>query len=109
MAAISASAGYQGRGQHQRIADRADHQILVEEGGIEGARPAQARRTVDRGQVDAGGEADGPDVDHMRRAFQPMHRVGEHRLERAGALEQALVAIKVERGMAAATPSGWPE
>lgn len=50
---------YQGRGQHQRIADRADHQILVEEGGIEGARPAQARRTVDRGQVDAGGEANG--------------------------------------------------
>lgn len=34
--------GQRRRRQHQRIADRADHQILIEEGRVEGARPAQA-------------------------------------------------------------------
>ena len=35
----------------------------------------------------------------MGGAFEPVHGVGENRLERAGLLEQPLIAIKVERGI----------
>ena len=62
------------------------------------ARAAQARRAVDRRKVDAGGKPDGSDVDDGGRAFQHMRRIGEDGLERAGPLEQALVAIKIEGG-----------
>ena len=70
---------------------------------------AQTRRTVDRGEVDAGGEPDAADVDDMGRALQRMHRIGEHGFERDGALEQALLAIKVESGRNGGDAERWPE
>src|SRR4029079_461642 len=88
--------GDQRRGQYQRIAHGAEHKILPEKGGLEGAGAAQTRRTVDRGEVDAGGEPDAADVDDVGRALQRMHGIGEDGFERDGALEQALLAIKVE-------------
>ena len=58
-----AFAGDQRRSQHQHVAHGADHEILLEKGGLEGARAAQARRAVDRRKVDAGGEPDRSDVE----------------------------------------------
>jgi hypothetical protein len=59
----------QGGGQHQRVAY---DEVLIEEGGVERTRPAQARRAVNGGKVDACGKADAPDVDHTGEAFEPV-------------------------------------
>ena len=61
--------GDQRRGQYQRIAHGAEHKILLEEGGLERAGAAQTRRTVDRGEVDAGGKPDAADIDDAGAPF----------------------------------------
>ena len=59
---------------------------------------ALARRVLDRFHFDRGGKADASDVDDMGRAFERVHRGAEFRLQREAALEQALVAVEIERG-----------
>jgi hypothetical protein len=94
----------QSGGEHQRVAYDTDYEVLTEEGGIERTRPAQARRAVNGGKVDACGKADAPDVNHMGAALEPVHGIGEGGLERARLLEQPLVAIEIERGIGGGNP-----
>src|SRR5499433_2906787 len=50
-----------------------------------------------RGEVDAGSEPDAADVEHVGQALEAHRRLGPGRLELARALEQALVAVEIER------------
>ena len=65
--------------------------------GLERAGAAQTRRTVDRGEVNAGGEPDAADVDDMGRALQRMHGIGEYGFERDRATTSRWIAEEHER------------
>src|SRR6266581_3233859 len=69
----------QRRGQRQRIAGNPQHQIVVVEGAVQPDETALARQVRDRGEVDAGGEADGADIYYTRLFLQRHDRVGEFR------------------------------
>ena len=47
--------------------------------------------------VDGGGQADIADIGDERRVLERVHRLFQHRLQRARAREQVLVAIEIER------------
>ena len=49
-------------------------------------------------EINAGGDADGADVHHVRLVAQRHHGVGPFRFHRPGALEQAFLAVDVEGG-----------
>src|SRR5204863_115303 len=51
-----------------------------------------------RGEVDAGGEPDAADVEHVGQAFERHRRLGPDRFELVRALEQVFLAVEVERG-----------
>ena len=50
------------------------------------------------GEIDAGHQADGADVEHVRQALQAHRRLRPDRLQLRGAREQIFVAIEIERG-----------
>ncbi len=104
MAAMSASETTRAGASTSVSPTTRDYEVLIEEGGVERTRPAQARRAVNGGKVDACGKADAPDVDHTGEAFEPVHGIGEDGLERARPLEQPLVAIEIERGVGGGNP-----
>src|SRR5271166_6521941 len=87
----------EGRGQFNRVAGRADHDARVEERMLERPIAAEARAARNRREIDRAGQADAADVDDVGQAFEAHDRVIPLRLERLRALEQALVAIEVER------------
>ena len=70
---------------------------LVVEAALHRVIAALADGVGPRGEIDAGGQPDAADVEHVRQALERHRRVGPDRLELAGALEQVLVAIEIER------------
>src|ERR1700688_259115 len=55
----------QRRGQRQGIAGDAQHQVVVEKCAVEPVKAPLARKVRTRRQVDAGGQPDGADVQHV--------------------------------------------
>jgi len=62
------------------------------------AKPRLPGASASGARVDAGGQADGADIQHARLLPQRHHGVGEFRFEFTSAFEQLFVAIDVERG-----------
>ena len=94
---ISASLTIKRRGDRQGIAGDPDHQVLVVEGPFHGLVAALAGGAGPRRKVDAGRNADRAHVEHAGQALQRHRGVGIERLEPLCPLEQALVAVKIER------------
>src|SRR4029077_20203578 len=90
----------QRRRQRNGVAGDSDHQVVPGEGLLHGFIAAPAYRVGSRGQVDARGKTDAADIEHVGQSFESHCGVGPKRLERSRAIEQALVAIEVERGKA---------
>ena len=97
------------RRQRQGVAGDAQHQVVVVEGAVERVEAALAGQVRTRREVDAGGQAHGADVHHVRLALQRHHGIGEFGLELVGALEQLFVAVDIQRRKPAAQASGCAE
>src|SRR4029079_1342903 len=87
----------QWRAERQRIADGAEHDVVLEETEIERIHPTLADGVGPACEIDADGKADRADIEHVRQALEPHRRLRPRLFELARALEQALVAIDIER------------
>src|SRR3984885_574351 len=85
------------RGQFDRVAGRPDHDPRIEERVVERATDTLARAPLNGREIDCAGQAHAADVDDIGQPLEPHDGVIPLGLERLGALEQALVAIEVER------------
>src|SRR5215510_3670789 len=84
------------RRERERIADRAEHEILTLEATHHRIIAAPPDRVGARGEIDPGRDADTADVEHARQALQTHGSVGPDGLEFLRALEQALGTIEIE-------------
>src|SRR6185312_6561734 len=87
----------QWRAERECIADGAEHDIVLEEAEVERVHATLANGVGPACQVDSNRETDGADIEHVRQAFEPHRRLRPRLFELACALEQALVAIDIER------------
>src|SRR4249919_2208714 len=87
----------QWRAERERIADSAEHDVMLEEAEVERVHAALADGVGPTREIDPDGEPDRADIEHVRQAFEPHRRLCPGLFELAGALEQAFVAIDVER------------
>ncbi len=85
------------RGEFDRVAGRADHDPRIKKRVVERATDTLARAALNGREIDRAGETDAADVEDIGQALEPHDGVIPLGLERFGALEQALVAIGVER------------
>src|SRR5262245_35545927 len=60
----------QWRAERERIADGAEHHVVLEEAEVERVHASLAHGIGPAGQVDADREADGTNVEHVREAFE---------------------------------------
>src|SRR5580692_6237422 len=84
-------------GQLDRVARRPDHDPRIKERVVERATDTLARTALNRREIDRAGQADTADVDDVGQPLEPHDGVIPLGLERLGALEQALIAIDIER------------
>src|ERR1700722_15951839 len=85
------------RGQFDRVAGRPYHDPRIEERVVERTTDTLARAALNGRKIDRAGETDAADVEDVGQPLEPHDRVIPLGLERLGALEQALVAIEVDR------------
>src|SRR5665213_2308366 len=90
-------------GQRNRVARYAHDHIFFVEQSAHRVIAAKTDGFWIRLNVDTGCEPAIADVDDVRRVFQAVHRIFEHRFELARTREQVLVAIKIERHYARGT------
>src|SRR4249919_1967489 len=86
----------QWRAERERIADGTEHDIVLEKAEIERVHAALADSVGPACEIDADGEADRADIEHVRQALEPHRRLRPGLFELTCALEQALVAIDIE-------------
>src|SRR5262249_38217158 len=87
----------QRRTERERIADRAEHEIMFEEACFQRFHPSLADRIWPAGEVDADGQPDYPDIEDIRQALEAHRRLRPGALKLARTLEQTLFPVKVER------------
>src|SRR5262245_17202164 len=88
----------QRRRQRDGLASDAHHQVFVVERMHHGVVGAPADGVGPRGEIDAGRDPDGADVEHVGQALEPHGGVGPFGLELLRALERPFLAVEVERG-----------
>src|SRR5262245_63551552 len=79
----------QWRAESERIAHGAERDVVLEEAELERVHTALADSVGPAREIDAGGEAHGADIEHVRQALEPHRRLRPRLFELAGALEQA--------------------
>ena len=94
---ISASLTISGGAIAKRVAGDPDHEVFVVERPLHGLIAALAHGARPRGEIDAGGEPDGANIENVGQTLERHRRIGKERLQLPHPLEQLFVAIEIER------------
>src|SRR5262249_6340568 len=87
----------QRRTERERIAHGAEHDVVLEETEVERVHAALADGIRPACKIDTDRKANRANIEHVRQALEPHRRLCPRFFQLAGALEQALIAIDVER------------